>query len=161
MKAIVYSGETGFTERYASVLAIALNLPKYTLKESKTGLTREDEVLYLGWVCAGVISGFGKAKKFFRVKAAVAVGMTEESKTYTETLRTANAVSVPLFYLRGGVNPAKLKGMKKFILRMVAKQTEKQNKPEDKELIDILKNGGSFFSEEKALKTAEEIQSLR
>lgn len=87
--------------------------------------------------------------------------MTEESKTYTETLRTANAVSVPLFYLRGGVNPAKLKGMKKFILRMVAKQTEKQNKPEDKELIDILKNGGSFFSEEKALKTAEEIQSLR
>ena len=59
-----------------------------------------------------------------------------------------NNINEEFFYLQGGVDYTKLKGIKKFMLKMVAESVIKENKPEDKELIDIFLNGGNCVKEE-------------
>ena len=50
--AIVYTSQTGFTARYAALLAERTGLPCRPLKEA-AALPRGTAVIYLGWLCAG------------------------------------------------------------------------------------------------------------
>ena len=54
--AIVYTSQTGFTARYAALLAERTGLPCRPLKEA-AALPRGTAVIYLGWLCAGGIKG--------------------------------------------------------------------------------------------------------
>ena len=60
--AIVYVSNTAHTERYAKMLADKLSLPLYELKEAKKKLKKGSEIIYMGWLFASSIKGYGKAK---------------------------------------------------------------------------------------------------
>ena len=71
--AIVYTSQTGFTARYAALLAERTGLPCRPLKEA-AALPRGTAVIYLGWLCAGGIKGLKGARRRFRTAAVCAVG---------------------------------------------------------------------------------------
>ena len=64
IKSIVYKSNTGHTKQYAEMLSEVLNVPAYDLKEAKSNLKKNDEIVFLGWVCATKIQGLSKVKKY-------------------------------------------------------------------------------------------------
>ena len=147
VKAIIYNSETGFTKEYAEMLSEKINVPYYTLKEAKKEINKQDEIVYLGWICAGVIKGLNKVRNKYKVKCYGAVGAFPKDANYIETLTKSNGLEKDkLFYLRGGINFGKLKGYKKFIVKIVGSVLEKNNKGKEgsEELIRIFNEGASF-----------------
>ena len=61
MDAIIYTTNTGSTERYAKLLAQETGLPAYSLADAKDAVPEGTEVIYLGWISAGAIKGYAKA----------------------------------------------------------------------------------------------------
>lgn len=157
LKAIVYKTNTGHTFQYAKMLSEKLNIPCYSIKEVKNNLNKNDEIIYLGWVCAGIISGFKKVKSKYNIKYCGAVGAYPSDTKYVEELKTANNVNMPLYYLRGGIDYTKLKGIKKKIVQMVGKVLENQN-PNNTELTEIFKNGANYVSEKNIESMIREIK---
>ena len=74
--------------------------------------------------------------------------MTQADRQNIIEIVKINNVSEKFFYLQGGLDYTRLKGIKKIMLNMVAKSVIKENRPEDKKLIDIFINGGNFVKEE-------------
>lgn len=89
-----------------------------------------------------------KARGRWNVICAAAVGMNEQCQTYDKLLTEANQASFPLFYLRGGLDKSKLRGFNGMMINMLAEDLEKSNKPENAEMIKLLKSGADYFSEE-------------
>lgn len=63
MNAIIYTTNTGSTERYARLLAQKTGLPAYSLAEAKKQVFAGAEVIYLGWIMAGSVKGYAEATK--------------------------------------------------------------------------------------------------
>lgn len=74
--------------------------------------------------------------------------MTQADRQNIIEIVKINNVSEKFFYLQGGLDYTRLKGIKKIMLKMVVKSVIKENRPEDKKLIDIFINGGNFVKEE-------------
>lgn len=74
--------------------------------------------------------------------------MTQADRQNISEIVKINNVSEKFFYLQGGLDYTRLKGIKKIMLKMVAKSVIKEKRPEDKKLIDIFINGGNFVKEE-------------
>ena len=148
MKAIIYESNSGFTKRYAETLAEKTGLPAYSFSEAKKKVEKGADVVFMGWVFANKITGFDKAKKQWNVCALAAVGMNPLSDKNTEIVKDANKPQCPMFYLPGGLDNSKLKGMYKMMLSMVRKSLEKENKPEYDDAIKMFRDGGDFYSEE-------------
>ena len=87
--AIVYASATGFTRRYADLLAERTGLPCFALG-AVPGPARGAAVLYLGWLCAGGIKGLRKARARYKVQAVCAVGMSPAGTAYTDQVRAQN-----------------------------------------------------------------------
>ena len=147
IKAIVYKSNTGYTKQYAEMLGESLKVPVYNLKEAKSKLKKNDEIVFLGWICATKIQGLSKIKNY-NVKCIGAVGAYPVEKNYIESLIQANKVNVELFYLRGGLDLNKLTGLKKKVLQFVGNMMEKENKAENQEMIKLFKNGANYVSNE-------------
>ena len=148
MKAIVYESNTGFTQKYAFMLSEKTGLPAYLLENAKSELHKGDEIFFLGWVCAGKISGYAKAAKMYSVIGAAAVGIMYPDETTIPQLRENNKVhDIPLFFLRGGVAPEKLSTIKRKLLTMIAKTSEKAGPKNEgeREVINALRIGGDFL----------------
>ena len=148
MKAIVYTSNTGFTERYAKLLSEKTGLPVYTLKQAKKELPEGEAVVYLGWLMAGGVKGLGAAKKKFDVKACCAVGMAPAETQKLDDMKKKNGWSGDGFFaLQGGYDPENLHGINKMLLNMVTSSTIKKlsAKPDltdaDKEMIEGMKKG--------------------
>lgn len=151
MKAIVYESNTGFTQKYAQMLSEKTGLPMYLLAVAKSELKKGDEVFFLGWICAGKISGYAKAAKLFSLKGIAAVGIMIQDETTIPQLMQSNKIrGIPVFYLQGGVAPEKLSNIKRKILSMVASTVEKAGATteEDWKLIDVLRIGGDYVEEQ-------------
>lgn len=149
VKAIVYKSETGFTKEYAEILSKKLNIPYYTIREAKKELKRKDEIVYLGWICAGRISGIDRVRNRYNVKCYGSVGAFPKEDNYIQTLIKSNALeNDKVFYLRGGLNLKKLKGYKKIIVKIVGNMLKKDNKEKEgsKELTRIFNEGASFVN---------------
>lgn len=115
--AIVYTSQTGFTARYAALLAERTGLPCRPLKEA-AALPRGRR-LSTCWLCAGGIKGLKEARRRFRTAAVCAVGMAAEVEE--AKLRRDNRLEgVPLFYLRGGYAPEKLTGFYRAMMAPMA-----------------------------------------
>ena len=142
---IVYESNTGHTKEYANLLAKLLDIPCVSLKEYKPDF---EEVIFLGWVMAGMIKGYSKIKNKATIICTIAVGLLPETKERIEELVKNNGVTKKFFYLQGGVNYKKLKCIKKRLLKAVGKKLEKEGFEENKEVADIIKNGGSLVKEE-------------
>lgn len=138
IKAVVYKSNTGFTEKYAMMLSEEISIPVVSIDKAKIILQSNDEIIYLGWIFAGMIQGYKKACKKYQVKAVCAVGMSEDTKKYVEDLHKVNGIKEkPLFYLQGGVDKAKQKGFYKFVFNMVTNMLLKNmNKKNEEEIED-------------------------
>ena len=149
ISAIVYTSGTGFTARYAALLAEETRLPFYELKQAAGALERGAGVIYLGWLCAGGVKGLKRARSRYGVRAVCAVGMAAASTAYTAKIREQNRLEgLPLFYLRGGYDPARMTGLYKPVMSMMAKAVAKApaETPEDQTTRDAFAHGGDWVS---------------
>lgn len=149
MKAIVYESNTGFTMKYAKLLEEKTGIKSYLLENSLDELEKGTEIFFMGWVCAGKISGYKKASKRYNIIGAAAVGVSAPEEKIVPQLKAGNKVTVPLFYLQGGVNPEKLTKIKRAILCKVADTVEKTGESDKNtlDMIDALRYGGDFVNE--------------
>jgi len=147
---IVYESKTGFTKRYADMLAEKTGLKAYRVKELPNALMGE-EIIFMGWMKAGMIQGLSKVRKL-NVKAVCATGTGRTAGPDIQKVITANRIEgKPFFYLRGGCLPLKeIKGMDRFLLSVFLKMLKSQkNKNEElEEAISHIENGYDGVREE-------------
>ena len=122
-KIIVYSSNTGYTEQYAKMLGKALEIPSYKLGNVPK-CHKGADVIFLGWLFAGNIIGYKKCAKKYKVRCVVGVGMSPPAPELAEGLRATEKVpsGVPVFYMQGGFNMAKLQAPLKFIMKIKCKE---------------------------------------
>lgn len=122
-KIIVYSSNTGYTEQYAKMLGKALDIPSYKLGNVPKCHSGAD-VIYLGWLFAGNIIGYKKCAKRYKVRCVAGVGMSPPAAELSDGLRATEKIpsGVPVFYLQGGFNMAKLQGPLKLIMKIKCKE---------------------------------------
>lgn len=148
IKAIVYTSNTGCTAEYAKLLGEKTGLPVYSLKEAD--LPENTEIIYLGWLMASNVKGYKKAAKRYNVRIVCGVCLGTTGSQLDE-VRKVNSVpeNVKLFTLQGGYDTTKLRGIYKFMMKIVGKAIKKQilSKPEqtedDRKIVDMLDHGGS------------------
>lgn len=126
MNAIIYTTNTGSTERYARLLAQKTGLPVYSLAEAKKRVFAGAEAIYLGWIMAGSVKGYAEAAKRYQVRAVCGVGMGQTG-TQTDSVRKKSAVPVgiPLFTLQGNFDVKKLHGIYRLMREIMVKTAGK------------------------------------
>lgn len=150
MKAIIYTSNTGFTARYASMLAEATGLPVYELETARKQLPKGTPVIYMGWLFASMVKGYATAAKRWDIKAVVGVGMCETG-TLLEDVRKVNRLGeLPLFTVQGGMDHGKLKGINRFMIQTLIKVMSKQKNPsaDDQKKLALIQEGGDYVSRE-------------
>lgn len=152
---IVYTSETGFTARYATMLGQQCKKPVLPLDEALATLEKGSDVVYLGWLMAGRITGLDKAKKYFTIRAVAGVGVRPDVENMSKTICKMSAVPDDGgFYLPGGYAPDKLQGNKKkalaMVLNILRKKISKQTtiSPGEKRLLEVFECGGSFVDKQ-------------
>lgn len=123
MKAIVYESNAGHTKAYAEMLGKKLNLPVYSLKESKSVESKSD-IIYMGWLMGGMVSGLKKAAEKFNVKAVSMTGMAPEEALQNDVDKVNSMYGIDkssIFVLRGGFELSKLKGIFKLMMSVMSK----------------------------------------
>lgn len=156
ISSIVYESNTGHTKAYAQMLGKELNLPVYELDEAINKITSSSKIIFLGWLMAGKIMGYKKANKHFDIKCITAVGMTS-SQEQLKQIKTTNKLkdNLPSFILQGGFELDKLTGIYKFMMSTMKNtkgkqlQDSKDKTEEEKEMLDLLMNGGNRVSLDK------------
>lgn len=147
---IVYTSNTGYTEKYAKLLGEQLGLPAFSAGQADS-LPEGTEVLYLGWLMAGVVKGYKKAAQRFSVAAVCGVGMGPAGSQDSD-VRKNNAIpqEVPVFTLQGGFDRTKLHGIYRFMMGVMIKVMgsslrKKENRtPEEDAMLEMVTNGGDF-----------------
>ena len=147
---IVYESKTGFTKRYADMLAAKARLKAFRVKELSK-VKQDEEIIFFGWMRAGKIQGLQKLRKY-NVKAVCGSGAARTAEPDNETVIARNKIEgITFFYLRGGCFPLKeLKGMDKIMMSMFVKML-KRRKDKDEELeesIGVIENGFDGVKEE-------------
>lgn len=136
---IAYESKTGFTKRYADMLAEKTGLKAYRAKELVLD-GKDEEIIFLGWIKAGKVQGLDKVRKH-NVIAVCASGTARTAEPDNETVIARNKIKgIPFFYLRGGCLPLKeLRGLDKIMLSMFVKML-KSRKEKDEELEESISN---------------------
>ncbi len=155
IKAIIYKSKTGHTKKYAEMLGEKLNMPFYEIKEAEKELNRNDEIIYLGWVCATRIVGSNKVLKKYKVNCCGAVGAYPKTDENVQNIKNANNIKIPLFYMQGGIDYTKLNKIYKKLLQTIGKTIQNSSDNVDKEIVEMFEKGKSFVCEEN-LKEIEE-----
>ena len=149
MNAIIYTTNTGSTERYAKLLAQKTGLPAYSLAEAKKQVFARAEGIYLGWIMAGSVKGYAEAAKRYRVRAVCGVGMGQTG-TQTDSVRKKSSVpaNIPLFTLQGNFDVKKLHGIYRPMMEIMVKTAgkalaeKKGRTPEEDDMLDMMRCGG-------------------
>ncbi len=155
MNAIIYTTNTGSTERYAKLLARKTGLPAYSLAEAKKRVFAGAEIIYLGWIIAGSVKGYAGAAKRYQVRAVCGVGMGQTG-TQTDSVRKKSAVpaDIPLFTLQGNFDVKKLRGVYRPMMEIMVKTAGKglaekgDRTPEEDDMLDMMLHGGERVKEE-------------
>lgn len=148
MKAIVYVSNTGATKKYAELLGNEIKIPVFSLKDSKKKIKKESEIIYLGWIRAGKIMGYQKARKIYKIKALVGIGMSETG-TQIKELKEKNKVTsdTVVMSLQGWFHLEDLHGiyhgMMKMMLKTAGNELEKkENRSTSEEaMLQVMKYG--------------------
>ncbi|MDP4119770.1 MAG: flavodoxin domain-containing protein [Bacillota bacterium] len=148
---IIYESKTGFTEKYAKMLAKITGLKAYNIKDFNS-VKKGSDVVFLGWISAGRVKGLKKALKNFNVKAVCASGTGRGPEPNSATfVKNNNIEGKEFFYLRGGNKPIReIKGFDKVILSMFLKMLKsKKDKTDDIiEAINNIESGVDYVKEE-------------
>ena len=149
MNAILYTTNTGSTERYARLLAEQTKLPVYSLAEAKKEVPAGTEVIYLGWIMAGAVKGYPDAAKHYSISAVCGVGMGQTG-TQTGSVRKKSAIpeAIPLFTLQGNFDVKKLHGIYRPMMEIMVKTAgkslaeKKDRTPEEDDMLEMMQRGG-------------------
>ena len=155
MDAIIYTTNTGSTERYAKLLAYETGLPVYSLEEAKTNVFADAEVIYLGWIMAGCVKGYAAAARRYRVRAVCGVGMGQIG-TQQDSVRKKTGVpaDIPVFTLQGGFDVKKLHGIYRLMMEIMVKTVGRSlaakmdRTSEEEEMLNLMLHGGERVSRE-------------
>lgn len=147
---IVYESKTGFTKRYADMLAAKTGLKVFHVKELSK-INQDEEIIFLGWMKVGKIQGLDKLRGY-NVKAVCGSGTAQNAEPDVETVIARNKIEgIQFFYLRGGCLPLKeLRGMDRIMLSMFTKMLKASKDKDEKteESIAIIENGFDGVKEE-------------
>lgn len=159
---IVYESKTGFTKKYANMLAAKTNLKAVSVKEISK-IKKEEEIIFLGWMKAGKIQGLSKVRKY-NLKVVCGSGTGRTAEPSEESVIARNKIQgIPFFYLRGGCFPLKeLKGMDKIMLSMFLKMLKGRKEKEESivEAITNIEHGFNGVSEENLRPVLKWFQTL-
>ncbi len=148
--AIVYTSNTGITESYARMLAQRTGLPVYSIEDAKEKISKGESVIYLGWLMAGMIVSYKKAKKLCDIACVCGVGLGDTG-AQDESVRKANRIpaQIPVFTLQGGMEYDKLTGIYKSMIDvLIWVMKHKKNKTDDEQrMLSLLVSGGNYVSE--------------
>ena len=136
-RVVVYESGTGFTERSANWIGEDLGCEvKERMQVNAQSLAEYDQVIYGGWIMAGMISGYNKVKAMNPKNLVVfGVGMTIPGDDVVAKLAEQNQIPVEsLFYFEGGFNPEKLGFFKKKIIDMIKKSIEKKEEKTEEDI---------------------------
>lgn len=165
--AIVYTSNTGFTQRYAQMLGRALELPVHDLAQARAALPGGASVVYLGWLMAGSMKGLRKAAARYRLAAICPVGMGPDDGKQAEDLRgkAGLTAATPIFYLRGGYAPQRLGGLYKPMMSAMGSVIKKaaatggaDGDPEAGEMLQAFTQGADWVKEENLAPVIEYIK---
>ena len=148
MNAILYTTNTGSTERYAKLLAQETGLPVCSLAEAKTAVPAGAEVIYLGWIMASSVKGYAAAAKRYNVRAVCGVGMGQTG-TQLKEVREKNHIpeNTALFTLQGNFDVKKLHGVYRAMMDVMVKTVGKalENKadrtPDEDDMLGMMLTG--------------------
>ena len=149
MDAIIYTTNTGSTERYARLLSHETGLPAYSAAEAREAVPAGAEIIYLGWIMAGAVKGYAAAARRYKVRAVCAVGMGQTG-TQADSVRKKTAVpaDVPVFTLQGNFDVKSLHGVYRPMMELMVKTvgkalSEKSGRtPEEDDMLDMMLRGG-------------------
>ena len=147
---IIYESKTGFTKKYADMLAVKTGLRAYRASEISM-VQKDEEIIFLGWMKAGKIQGVNRMHKHNLI-AVCGSGTGRAAEPSAEAVIARNKIeSIPFFYIRGGCFPLKeLKGMDKIIMSMFLKMLKSRKEKDVKieESISNIENGYDDVKEE-------------
>lgn len=145
---IVFESKTGFTKKYAEMLAAKTGLKAFRVKEL-TKAHQNEEILFLGWMKAGKIQGLAKVRKC-KVKAVCGSGSAETAEPDNETVIARNKIEgVPFFYMQGGsIAIGELKGFDKFLMSVFVKMLKSRKDAKNDAAIQNILNGFDGVKEE-------------
>lgn len=140
ISAIVYNSLTGSCEKYAHLLSAALHVPAFPLGREK--VRSGGEVIYIGWLFAGKLTGYRKAAQKLSIAAVVQVGMGAVSEGSADFCREKNAVpaETAIFCRQGAFNLNKLPLPLKLIMKV-----------KNKSIVSRLDAKGQLNEQEQAL----------
>lgn len=167
MKAIVYSSAAGHTERYALALSEMTGLPAIPVRRIGRRLSRGDEIVFLGWVMAGVIDSYMHMYNTYEVRVLCPVGLLPYSDFVKETLEDHNIIpdEIATFYLRGGFEMKRLHGLKRWMARSfrvsMEMDFEDNETKESGELFELMQGSPDFFDRASLEPVAEKIRELQ
>lgn len=158
---IVYESKTGFTKRYAELLAHKSGMKAYHIREFSKMSSSED-IIFLGWMKIGRVQGLDRVREF-NIKAVCGSGTGRTAEPSEETIILRNKLDkVPFFYLRGGCLPLKeLKGLDRFMMTMFLKTLKNRREKDERitEAIEIIENGYDGVKEENLIPVLEWLNS--
>ena len=147
---IVYESKTGFTKKYAEMLAAKTGMRLYPASELSK-VEKAEEVLFLGWMKVGKVQGLKKVRKH-NIIAVCGSGTGKTAEPDVATVVARNDLEMtPFFYLRGGCLPLKnIRGMDRFALSMFVRMLKSRKDLDAKttESIEIIENGFDGVNEE-------------
>lgn len=138
---VIYSSETGFTQRYAQWIAEELNCDAVSWKEiSQDKIKEYDRMIYGGSLVAAHIAHWNKVSSFKPNHTIVfAVGMTPESEEYKQEVKKVNELSeIPFYYFRGGVAYEKLGFFKRNLLKKITGLQESEDFSDKESIIPLV-----------------------
>ena len=119
ISAIIYTSTSGSCERYAREMSRKLAIPCYDAKNC--GLPKGMEVVYIGWLMNGQVTGLAKCMKDYDVKAVVQVGMSPALSEDVCRAKNSLGSDVKVFSLQGRFDMDKLSLPFKGIMKVVNK----------------------------------------
>lgn len=85
MKKIVYCSNANHTKEYAEMISKKMNIEITSIDKIKN-ISKDDEIIYMGWVFASHIQGLEKIKNKYNIICIIAVGMNKNTKQNDKVL---------------------------------------------------------------------------
>ena len=137
---IVYTSQTGFTEKYANLLGEKINGEVLTLKDAKkkpdSFFADADSIVYAGWLMAGKVTGsdwmvkrlsaFSGKKLAFICVGASPVDAPDVKTAMERLLNHEQRKAASIFYMPGGISYEKMKGPSRFAMKAFASMLKKK-----------------------------------
>ena len=105
-------------------------------------------MVFIGWIRAGNVVGLDEALSRYQIDAIGVVGLRYQNLQLVDNLQD-RCGGAKVFYLQGGFEPNKLKGLNRLIIKIAAKTMVKNLKrknprnADEESMLEMLQKGGS------------------